>query len=104
MNLREVARELAGRLTRIFLPDGNGRRPCHGTDDRFADDPAWRDLVLFHEYFSAETGRGLGAAHQTGWTALVAQLIEDLARQRGCAVAPEGAQGVPSPAGVSDDD
>jgi hypothetical protein len=104
MNLREVAHELAGRLTRIFLPDEKGRRPCHGTDGRFAEDPAWRDLVLFHEYFSGETGRGLGAAHQTGWTALVAQLIEDLARRRASAVAPEGAQGVASPAGVSDDD
>jgi hypothetical protein len=104
MNLCDVAHELSGRLARIFLPDEKGRRPCHGADGPCADDPAWRDLVLFHEYFSAETGRGLGAAHQTGWTALVAQLIEDLARERGCAVAPEGAQGVVSGAGASDDD
>jgi hypothetical protein len=54
-------------------PDGGGRRPCHGEDGRYADDPHWRDLVLFHEYFHGDTGRGLGASHQTGWTALVRQ-------------------------------
>jgi hypothetical protein len=82
MDLRAVAGEIAGRLTRIFLPDERGRRPCHGDEARYAEDPAWRDLVLFHEYFCAESGRGLGAAHQTGWTALVATLIEDLAARR----------------------
>jgi mannosylglycerate hydrolase MGH1-like protein len=89
MNLCEVAHELAGRLTRIFLPDASGRRPCHGEDPRFVTDPAWRDLLLFHEYFSGETGRGLGASHQTGWTALVTQLIEDAAHRRAVASAPE---------------
>lgn len=76
MNLAEVACELAGRLRRIFLPDAEGGRPCHGGGRRFADDPHWRDLVLFHEYFHGDTGRGLGASHQTGWTALVARLLE----------------------------
>jgi hypothetical protein len=64
------------------LPDETGRRPCHGDDTRFAHDPYWRDLVLFHEYFSGESSRGMGASHQTGWTALVIRLIEDVARGR----------------------
>jgi hypothetical protein len=82
MNLREVALELARRLSSTFLPDENGRRPCHGDDERFAKDPHWKDLVLFHEYFHGETGRGLGASHQTGWTALVLRLLNDVARTR----------------------
>ena len=82
MNLREVALELARRLSSTFLPDENGRRPCHGDDERFAKDPHWKDLVLFHEYFHGETGRGLGASHQTGWTALVLRLLKDVARSR----------------------
>src|SRR5262245_55863889 len=80
MNLQEVARELAARLAQLFLPDAHGRRPCHGDDGRFATDPYWRELVLFHEYFHGETGRGLGASHQTGWTALVTRCLEDLAQ------------------------
>ncbi|HEV3004000.1 MAG TPA: glucosidase, partial [Pirellulales bacterium] len=80
MNLREVARELAVRLTSLFLPDARGRRPCHGDDARFAGDPHWRDLALFYEYFHGDTGRGAGASHQTGWTALVTRLLDDLAR------------------------
>lgn len=82
MTLLEIARELTARLSRLFLPDGNGRRPCHGGDRRFADDPHWRGLTLFHEYFDGDTGRGCGASHQTGWTALVARCLEDLARDR----------------------
>jgi Mannosylglycerate hydrolase MGH1-like glycoside hydrolase domain len=82
MNLGQVAREIAGRLVKIFLSDVEGRRPCHGTITRFARDPHWRDLLLFHEYFHGDTGRGLGASHQTGWTALVLRSIEDLARSR----------------------
>ncbi|TMP98968.1 MAG: hypothetical protein E6L09_10615, partial [Verrucomicrobia bacterium] len=58
------------------------RRPCHGDDARRAADPHWRDLLLFHEYFHGETGQGLGASHQTGWTALVIRHVEDLARHR----------------------
>jgi hypothetical protein len=80
MHLGEVARELSRRLATIFLPEDGVGRPCHGGDPRFANDPHWRDLVLFHEYFHGETGRGLGASHQTGWTALVTRCLEDLAR------------------------
>ncbi len=83
MNLKEVAQELSARLARLFLPDARGRRPCHGDDSRYADDPHWRDLVLFHEYFHGDTGRGLGASHQTGWTALAIRNIEDLVKRRG---------------------
>jgi len=82
LTLREVSRELSRRLATIFLPDNNGRRPCHGGDSRWAIDPHWRNLILFHEYFHGETGQGLGASHQTGWTALVSRHLEDLARQR----------------------
>jgi hypothetical protein len=82
LTLREVARELSARMAGIFLAGPDGRRPCHGDDARFASDPRWRELVLFYEYFHGETGRGLGASHQTGWTALVLRLIEDLARAR----------------------
>jgi hypothetical protein len=80
MNLQQVAIELSARLTRIFLPDGNGRRPCYGNDERFINDPHWKDLVLFHEYFHGDTGRGLGASHQTGWTALITRAINTVAR------------------------
>jgi hypothetical protein len=83
MNLGEVACELAARLTRIFLPDAQGVRPCHAGERRFAADPHWRDLILFYEYFHGDNGRGVGASHQTGWTALVARLLEDGAQQRG---------------------
>jgi hypothetical protein len=78
MDLRESAREISRRLVRMFLPDATGRRPCLG-DGPWTTDPLWRDLVLFHEYFHPETGRGCGASHQTGWTALVSTLIESLA-------------------------
>jgi len=83
MNLKQVAQDLSARLARLFLPDAQGRRPCHGDDRRYAEDPHWRDLVLFHEYFHGDTGRGLGASHQTGWTALAIRHIEDLAARRG---------------------
>jgi len=82
MNLREAALELARRLSSTFLPDESGRRPCHGDDHRYAQDPHWKDLLLFHEYFHGDTGRGVGASHQTGWTALVLRLLEDVARPR----------------------
>ena len=80
MNLDEVAREIGARLGRIFLPDAEGRRPCHGDDPRYANDPAWKDLVLFYEYFHGDNGRGCGASHQTGWTALASQHLIDRAR------------------------
>jgi hypothetical protein len=87
MNLDGVARELSARLASLFLPGADGARPCHGGDERYRSDPRWRELVLFHEYFHADTGRGAGASHQTGWTALVASLLEGLAAER--AVTPE---------------
>jgi len=82
LTLEEAARELQRRLAGIFLPGPDGRRPCHGDDARYATDPHWKDLVLFHEYFHGETGRGVGASHQTGWTALALRCIEDIARMR----------------------
>jgi hypothetical protein len=82
MHLGAVARELTQRLVRLFLPGDDGRRPCHGEQWHFATDPHWRDLLLYHEYFHAETGQGLGASHQTGWTALVTRCLADLGRHR----------------------
>jgi hypothetical protein len=76
LTLQQVSQELSRRLSSIFLANQDGRRPCHGMDTRFAHDPHWRDLVLFHEYFHGDTGRGLGASHQTGWTALSVKLLE----------------------------
>jgi hypothetical protein len=80
MNLRQVAREIERRLAALFLPDASGRRPCHGAQTRYKDDPHFRDLLLFHEYFHGDDGRGLGASHQTGWTALIANTLELVAR------------------------
>jgi hypothetical protein len=74
--LWEVAAELSRRLTRLFLCDENGRRPVHGENLIYRDDPNWRELVLFYEYFHGDNGAGLGASHQTGWTALVAKLLQ----------------------------
>ncbi|HME24537.1 MAG TPA: hypothetical protein VKI44_24925 [Acetobacteraceae bacterium] len=76
MNLFEVAREIANRLARIFLRDEAGRRPVYGGTDKFQHDPHWRDHLLFYEYFHGDNGAGLGASHQTGWTGVVAGLIE----------------------------
>ncbi len=73
-NLDQVATELRRRLLSLFLLDANGRRPAHGPNPRFQRDPAWRDSLLFYEYFHGETGEGLGASHQTGWTALAGAL------------------------------
>jgi hypothetical protein len=75
INLKQAAKEIAGRLARIFLPDDSGRRACHASDWRYAQDEHWRELVLFHEYFHGDSGRGVGASHQTGWTALVTELL-----------------------------
>jgi hypothetical protein len=90
MTLKEVARELSSRLASIFLADRSGRRPCHADAARYQDDPHWKDLVLFYEYFHGESGRGIGASHQTGWTATVAKFVEDLAgtRESGYSFAP----------------
>ncbi|MBV9340483.1 MAG: glucosidase, partial [Acidobacteria bacterium] len=76
LSLWEVAGELSRRLTRIFLRDGEGSRPVFGNLEKFQSDPHWRDLVLFHEYFDGDSGRGLGASHQTGWTGVVTKLIQ----------------------------
>lgn len=77
ITLAEAAQALGQRLTRLFLPNAEGQRPCQGAEPRFVHDPHWRDYLWFHEYFHPETGQGQGASHQTGWTALVAHLIED---------------------------
>jgi hypothetical protein len=74
--------EVARRLSLLVLPDPSGRRPVHGEADLYHRDPHWKDLTLFYEYFHGETGRGVGASHQTGWTALAVRLIEDLAKER----------------------
>ena len=76
MNLFEVAKEISDRLTRIFLRNAQGRRPVYGGTARFQEDPHWRDLILFYEYFHGDDGAGIGASHQTGWTGLVAKLIQ----------------------------
>jgi hypothetical protein len=78
MSLDEVAAELSRRHASIFLADSDGRRPCHGTEAIYAEDPHWKNLVLFHEYFHGETGRGCGASHQTGWTALVVRCLKSV--------------------------
>ncbi len=75
MSLAEVAGELSRRLVSLFLPGPDGRRPAHGDNATIAADPAWRDLIWFHEYFHGDTGAGLGASHQTGWTGLVVHLL-----------------------------
>ena len=76
-NLNQVARIIAERLKQIFMCDKKGRRPLNGDDPRYIGDPHWRDLVLFYEYFHGDTGRGIGASHQTGWTALIARMLRD---------------------------
>jgi Mannosylglycerate hydrolase MGH1-like glycoside hydrolase domain len=75
MNLREVSDMLARRLVKLFSRE-NGRRPVHGGSDKFQNDPHWRDLLLFYEYFHGDNGPGIGASHQTGWTGLVARLVQ----------------------------
>ncbi|MGH2607445.1 MAG: MGH1-like glycoside hydrolase domain-containing protein [Tepidiformaceae bacterium] len=76
LTLWEVAAEISRRLTHLFLLGPEGRRPVHGSAEKFQTDPHWRDLVLFYEYFHGDTGAGLGASHQTGWTGLVAKLLQ----------------------------
>ena len=76
MNLFEVSKEISDRLTRIFIRDDHGRRPVYGGTEKFQSDPFWRDNIYFFEYFHGDNGAGLGASHQTGWTGLVAKLIQ----------------------------
>jgi len=80
MTLFDVAKELSRRLTAAFLRDGDGRRAIYGGTTKFQEDPHWRDLILFHEYFHGDNGAGLGATHQTGWTGLVAPLLDFFGR------------------------
>jgi hypothetical protein len=76
MTLWEVAGEISRRLTEIFLRDADQRRPVFGDTEKFQNDPHWHDLIPFHEYFHGDNGAGIGASHQTGWTGLVAKLIQ----------------------------
>jgi hypothetical protein len=73
MNLYQVAEEISRRLSSIFLRDSQGHRPVYGGTRKFQEDPHWRDLLLFYEYFHGDNGAGLGASHQTGWTGVVAR-------------------------------
>jgi hypothetical protein len=80
MTLFEVAKELKQRLANTFLRDTNGRRPVYGGTKKFQEDPHWRDLILFYEYFHGDNGAGLGASHQTGWTGLIAFVLDFFGR------------------------
>ena len=75
MNLYEVAKEIGRRLTSIFLKDEKGERPVHGTARKFQEDPFWKEYPLFYEYFHGDTGRGVGASHQTGWSGVIAVIM-----------------------------
>ncbi len=100
MNLEQVAVELATRLASLFLPRADGSRPCHGQEPRYTHDPHFRDLLLFSEYFHGDSGRGVGASHQTGWTALVISCLETIARdrcRRAASEPPSGAENPPTP-------
>ena len=76
LNLSQVAGELSRRLSRLFLRNKDGRRPVFGASEKFQTDPHFRDHILFYEFFNGDDGTGLGASHQTGWTALVAKLLQ----------------------------
>jgi hypothetical protein len=80
LTLFEVAKEIARRLSSIFLRDADGHRPVHGGSKKFQEDPNWRDYILFYEYFHGDNGAGLGASHQTGWTGVIARLLDLFAR------------------------
>jgi len=75
MNLYQIAEEISRRLANIFLRDKNGKRPVYGGSKKFQEDPHWRDLILFYEYFHADNGAGIGASHQTGWTGVIARAM-----------------------------
>jgi hypothetical protein len=100
LTLDQIAMELARRLASLFLRNEQGRRPVFGQEERFQSDPHWRDLIPFYEYFHGDTGRGVGASHQTGWTALVAKLLDTEGRHRPAPPAHEqepARAGAPSP-------
>jgi len=86
MTLFEVAKEIQSRLAGIFLRDANGRRPVYGGSKKFQEDPHWRDLILFYEYFHGDNGAGLGASHQTGWTGTIAFLMDIFGRFDGAKI------------------
>jgi hypothetical protein len=98
MTLWEVVQELGHRLIRVFLRDEQGARPVHGSAQKFQSDPHWRDLILFYEYFHGDTGAGLGASHQTGWTGLVAPVIHLLGSMDAQAVLDRFDRRAPAPA------
>ena len=75
-----MAKEIGHRLTSIFLRDASGNRPVYGGTKKFQEDPHWRDYILFYEYFHGDNGAGIGASHQTGWTGLIARVIDLFAR------------------------
>ena len=87
LSLREVADELSRRLLRIFVPESDGGRPVFGAHEKMRKDLSFRDHVLFYEYFHGDTGRGVGASHQTGWSGLIATVIDE---PNALSVAPEG--------------
>lgn len=80
LTLLEVAKEIARRLSSIFLLDADGHRPVYGGSKKFQEDPNWKDYILFYEYFHGDDGAGLGASHQTGWTGVIARLLDLFAR------------------------
>jgi hypothetical protein len=80
LTLFEVAREITRRLSNIFLRSDDGRWPVYGGTRKFQEDPHWRDLILFYEYFHGDNGAGLGASHQTGWTGVIARLMDAFGR------------------------
>jgi hypothetical protein len=82
LTLWDIAGELSRRMTSIFLQDENGRRPVFGDLEKFQTDPHWRDFVLFHEYFHGDSGAGIGASHQTGWTGIVTKLMQQSGEAR----------------------
>jgi hypothetical protein len=89
MTINDVADELSRRLSRLFLRDGAGRRAVFGENEKLQNDPHFRDCVPFHEYFHGDTGRGVGASHQTGWTGLIAKLLQPRRPGQAARVAPE---------------
>jgi len=82
ISLNEISYDLMSRMVKLFIPDKYGARPCHGNNKLYAQDPHWKDLILFYEYFHGDNGKGLGASHQTGWTALVALFLDDIGKAR----------------------
>ena len=92
LTLWEVAQEISRRLAGTFLRDGNGLRPVHGTSEKFQHDPHWKDLIFFYEYFHGDNGRGVGASHQTGWTGVVAKLLQQSGEKNARATSEERIQ------------